>query len=566
MWKAVIIEDEEKIIQIMRNIQIWNELGIEVVGDALNGKEGMDLILRMRPDIVITDIYMPVMNGLAMIEQLRQHDYIGKIIVLSGYSDFEYARQALRLQVDDYLSKPISLDTMKQVLSRTIGEIESFNLERLKNEELKLKLKLYEPYIQKKWLNLVVTGTQDSDLGQIQEINKKFTDWNNKGHVVLVIEMMRTDRLAGFSLADQKLLYFALTNIIQEIASGAWPDSKVIELYSYHCALLLHLKEDEHETEVMQRVVKLAENTIESIFTYLKISISVGIGGVKQGWREIAQSTEEAFVSLYIKSRGLSTMGSIYALPESFKKEDYRDYYELKQGLYPFKLYQQLSEAISHGQFDQTIAIVQRFVIQLDGINKFPMTFIRHFYFELWTVVAQSLSQTGIDIKQLYPNLQSHEVIESFTTAKQMELWLIEKLQQISEQLQSNVNVKHLHAVEFIIQYVHVHYHEELTLSDIADQICISRSYLSHIFKKTTSETFNNYLTRVRIEKAKALIMEGKHLIYEIAEMVGYKNVPYFSTLFKKYTGMNPTQLFETYNSTNSSNIENNHTSSSYSL
>lgn len=565
MWKAVIIDDEQKIIGIMRNIQIWAELGIEVIGEALNGKDGMELVLEKQPDIVITDIYMPVLSGLKMIEQLRAHHYIGRIIVLSGYSDFEYARQALRLQVDDYLCKPISLDTMKEVLSRTIAEIETFNLEQLEIEGLKQKLQVYEPYIHKKWMNLVVSGTQDSDLAQIKEINNKFADWKYKGHTVIVIEMLRTQRLSGYSLADQKLMYFALTNIIQEIASDVWPDFNVVELYSYHCALLLHWKEEEPAAIQIQRIVILAERLIQSALKYLKINLAIGVGGLKQDWREIAGSTEEAFVSLYFKSGALSKAGAIYSLPKSLTKEEYHDYYELKQGFYPFKLYQQLSEAISHAQFDQAIAIVQRFVIQLDGINKIPMTFIRHFCSELWTVITQSLSQAGADREQQYANHQCYEKIESFTTTKEMELWLIEKLQQFSMNLQTNINVKHLHAVEFIIQYVHEHYHEDLTLSDLADQIRMSRSYLSHIFKKTTGDTFNNYLTRVRMEKAKALIMEGKHLIYEIAEMVGYKNVPYFSTLFKKYMGMNPTQLFETYNSVISLNIENNHTSSSYS-
>lgn len=565
MWRAVIIDDEQKIIQVMRNIELWVELDIEVIGEALNGKDGMKLILDKQPDIVITDIYMPVMNGLAMIEQLRAQQYIGKIIVLSGYSDFEYARQALRLQVDDYLSKPISLDTMKEVLLRTTREIEAYNLQRLEMEELKQKLKVYEPYVHKKWMNLVVTGTQDSDLAQIQEINSKFTNWNYQGHSVIVFEMLRTRRLSGYTLADQKLMYFALMNILQEISTEIWRESSVVELYSYHCALLLHWKEEASDEEVLQRIRKLAERVVESVKSYLKIELAIGIGGVVHDWRGISSSTEDAFLSLYFKSEVLSRKGAIYTLPKSLTKEAHHDYYKLKQGLYPFKLYLQLSEAVSRAQLDQAIDIVQQFVIKLDGFHKLPMAFIRHFCSELWTVITHSLAQTGLDIQPYYQDPARYEEIESFSTVKEMEEWLIDKLQRLSQHLHSNVNVKHLHAVEFIIQYVHEHYYEDLTLSDIADRICMSRSYLSHIFKKTTGDTFNNYLTRVRIEKAKALIMEGKHLIYEIAEMVGYKNVPYFSTLFKKYMGMNPTQLFETYNSVISSNIENNHTSPSYS-
>ncbi|WP_162341759.1 response regulator transcription factor [Paenibacillus paridis] len=564
MWRAVIIEDEQKIIQIMRGIAIWEELGIEVVGDAQNGEAGLALILAEQPDIVITDIYMPVMNGLAMIEQLREQQFAGKIIVLSGYSDFEYARQALRLQVDDYLNKPISLTTMKEVLSKSIADLEMLMNEQQQNEKLKEKLTVYEPYVQRKWMNYVVTGSRDADFGGIEEMNRKFSAWPHKGHLVLVFEMVRTERISKLSIVDHNLFYFALSNIIEELAAESWPESELVELYSHHCALLLHANGDIAGEIAESKAVNLAERIAHAVYSFLKIEIIVGIGGVKQEWREIATSTEEAFNAIYFKNRRLSTEHKVYMLPESFAKEEYQPYQQLKQGIYPFKMYQELSEAVSHAQIEQAIAIIQRFIIQQDGMNNIPTAYFRHFCTELWGIIAHALSQAGIAQEQLQTNDEAYAAIESMNTVKEMELWLIGQLQQIGTQFHANTNVKHLQAVEFIIKYVHENYEKELTLTDIANEIGMSRSYLSHIFKKTTDDTFNTYLTKVRMEKAKALIVEGKLLIYEVADRVGYKNVPYFSTLFKKHTGMNPTQLFETYNSAFSSNSENNRTSPSY--
>jgi two-component system, response regulator YesN len=94
-----------------------------------------------------------------------------------------------------------------------------------------------------------------------------------------------------------------------------------------------------------------------------------------------------------------------------------------------------------------------------------------------------------------------------------------------------------------MIQYAHSHYPEEISLEDLSKRLYLSRNYLNQIFKKATGETFTNYVIRVRMEKAKALMLEGKHMIYEIAEKVGYKNVPYFSSNFKKYYGVNPSEL-----------------------
>ncbi|RXZ78921.1 response regulator [Paenibacillaceae bacterium] len=564
MWRAVIIDDEQKIIRIMQGIAIWNELGIEVVGDAGDGKEGLELIMTEQPDIVITDIYMPVMNGLAMIEQLRESRYAGKIIVLSGYSDFEYARQALRLQVDDYLNKPISLTTMREVLGKATAELEAAMQEQLQNERLKDMLLVYEPYVQKKWMYYVVTGSRDADFSAIEEANSKFKASTYKGHLVLVIEMIRTERIAKLSMVDHNLFYFALNNIIGELAGESWPQSELVELYSHHCALLLHIDEERNEAATIAEAVKLAERIAQAVHTFLKLEVSIGVGSIKREWSAIAASTEEAFVSLYFKSRRLSREGQVFALPESFTKEEHQLYLGLKQGLHPFHMYQELAEAIAHARIDQAVAVIQRFIIQHDGINKIPAAHLRHFCSELWGVIIHALAQSGIVSDPFQASSDDYAAIEAMTSAQEMERWLIERLRQIGEQFLASANVKHLQAVEFIIRYVHEHYEKELTLTDIAEKLAMSRSYLSHIFKQTTGETFGNYLTKVRIEKAKALIMEGKHLIYQISEMVGYKNVPYFSTLFKKYTGMNPTQLFETYNSGFSSNSENNQTSTSY--
>ena len=106
-----------------------------------------------------------------------------------------------------------------------------------------------------------------------------------------------------------------------------------------------------------------------------------------------------------------------------------------------------------------------------------------------------------------------------------------------------NENSKHKEAVDFMIQYAHDHYAEEISLEDMSKQLYLSRNYLNQIFKKATGETFTNYVIHVRMKKAQALLAEGKYMIYEISEKVGYKNVPYFSSIFKKYNGINPSEV-----------------------
>ncbi|GAA3333135.1 hypothetical protein GCM10020331_096020 [Ectobacillus funiculus] len=131
MCKIVIIDDERQVLQGMKRVIPWEELEAEWAGEAMDGEQGLELIRETQPDIVLTDIYMPVMNGLEMIEKLRHENFQGKIIILSGYSDFEYARHALRLNVHDYLSKPVTVQTIREVLQSAISKVEQEKYEKV---------------------------------------------------------------------------------------------------------------------------------------------------------------------------------------------------------------------------------------------------------------------------------------------------------------------------------------------------------------------------------------------------------------------------------------------------
>lgn len=159
MWKIAIIDDERQVLKGMKRAIPWDELGAEWAGEAMNGEDGLEVIRRTLPDIVITDLYMPVMSGLDMMEQLRTEGFQGKIIILSGYSDFEHARQALRFHVTDYVSKPISLPTLKSILSNVVQELEEEEEKRIRQWEIEFKMTMYEPFVELEWVRSAAVGT-----------------------------------------------------------------------------------------------------------------------------------------------------------------------------------------------------------------------------------------------------------------------------------------------------------------------------------------------------------------------------------------------------------------------
>jgi two-component system response regulator YesN len=536
VWKVAIIDDERQVLQGMKRAIPWDELDAEWSGEAMNGADGLNIIRSAQPDIVITDIYMPLINGLDMIEQLRKEGFGGKIIILSGYSDFEYARQALRYNVSDYVSKPISIPTLKTILAKVIQELTEEEEKRMKQGELEQKLMLYEPFIEKEWVRSAAVGTLDSSYGE--HLPKPYRYWKSSHHAVMGIELVREGRACQCSLSDWNLFRFAVSNIICEWARKTFPFVEYAELHSTRAVIITHPQSD-HGAEAQKAMEELGARIIDSIKSYLKLDCRVGIGGIKTAWTCIPDSTEEAFRAMDTRHKRLS--GS----SELFVYHGMEDSGEKQAVLLPVKVSYELANAIKSAQEQEA----QELVVELTGgLREQPgitPEYVQMLGSELWGIIAYCLYEVGQVLEDLFDNDLIAKEIKGLIRPEQLQLWLQEKISVICGSRQWKGSSKHRRVVDFMTQYIHEHYAEDLTLADLSDKVFISRNHLSIIFKNITGETFNTYLTRVRIEKARELLLEGNMLVYEVAEMVGYKNVPYFSTLFKKMTGMNPTDLIK---------------------
>lgn len=539
MWKIAIIDDERQVLQGMKRAIPWEQLGAEWVGEALNGEDGLDVVRKTEPDIVITDIYMPSMNGIDMIEQLRKDGYDGKVIIFSGYSDFEHARQALRCNVSDYVSKPISVPTLKTILSKVIGELALEEEKRQRQGEMEQKLSLYEPFIEKEWVRSAVVGTLDSSYRDTGRLPRPYRYWSACSHAAVGIDLVRDVRASEFTLSDWNLFRFAISNIACEVFRKMFGDIEYTELHGTRAVLIVHPRPEDDAVQLENKLLSLGIKLIDAVKSYLKLVIRVGIGGVKQQWLRIPDSTEEAFRAIDLRSGRLDPAYYLYTC----KEEDSE-----RQGtssLFSVKFYVELAAAIKASQEDEAKRLVADYMSRLEQRKAVTPEHVQVLASELWGVFTYCLYEAGVLLDDLVPGEQVTKELVGLTGPEQLSEWLSAKISLICSSRQWRGNSKHRQVVDFMTQYIHEHYAEEVTLAELSEKIYISRNHLSIIFKNITGETFNNYLTRVRIEKARELLLERNMLVYEVAERVGYKNVPYFSTLFKKITGLNPTELIK---------------------
>ncbi|WP_274652704.1 response regulator transcription factor [Paenibacillus humicola] len=539
MYKIALIDDDQFALDGMRKMIAWEALGAEWAGEGIDGEQGLELIRRTKPDIVVTDIYMPVMNGLEMLETLQAERAGCKVIILSGYSDFEYARQALRLHVSDYLSKPISRHSLNEALEQSIRQLDEEKQKQREVAELSRKVSVYEPLVEAEWLKSLLTGANPGGLDAADLIRQGSAVRPGCSHAVLGIEITPSGRFA--SLTDWSLFRYAIGNIIREILQQDWDRSWFAELHSYYFAVLLPVQAELPDQAFRTQAGRLGRRLASAVEACLKLNVRIGLGRRKERWQDIHVSLEEAFYALYAKRAEASAEADapLYVFDESAASPAGGRALES-----PYRFYAQLSQEIRIGNAEEAMRIVCDFfdTLQSPDADPLPPRDVHRLGIELWTVIGYVLYDIGILADELFPKDRVEREIRLLADQNGLRDWLSDKIVRLHKQ-HCKSKAKHKQAIDYTLQYIRDHYHEELSITDLGSKVYMSPYYLSQIFKKATGESFTHYLNRVRMEKAKEMLAEGRLMIYEIAERVGCKNVSYFCTLFKKYTGVNPSEF-----------------------
>jgi two-component system, response regulator YesN len=537
MWKIAVVDDEPQVLKGMRAIIPWQELNAVPAGEAADGKAGLSLILEERPDIVITDIYMPVKNGLDMIEELRQHQYDGKIIIFSGYTDFEYARKAMRLSVDDYLSKPVTVQTLKDVLGKAIGKLEQEREKEQQADEHKRKLQVYEPIALQETIKGIVTGAVAFDGVPWQDAISAIGSGQYR---VAAVEIVRSERLNGLKSADWHLFRFAVANIASELGGELQLGVHTVELYGGQTVMLLRFPPEMAKNDCCSTALQFARRLISASEHYLRIRIQMGIGDMKGSIKQICESTDEAFHALHAKPSMPNEDLPIFLYKRKEDNEG-RSIAELRL----VRHYHEIAQALASLQQELTTEALERLTVSLAAQPELTAGMLQRVASEVWTICKYTMYGTGHGLDEAFPAEAVEQELASIVMPLQLRDWALEKINAVCARFGRSDNLRHKQAVDFLVRYVHEHYAEDIRLADLSEKVYISRNYLSNIFRDATGETFNDYVTRVRMEKAKSLLAEGKMMVYEVSEKVGYKNVPYFTTLFKKYTGRSPSDFIK---------------------
>ncbi|WP_342565625.1 response regulator [Paenibacillus sp. FSL R7-0345] len=526
--RVLLADDEPIIIRGLKKLIAWETLGLSIVGEARDGKELKQLIEDSSPDLIISDISMPGFTGIEIIRDIHESALPIKVVFISAYQEFDYARQAVQYGALDYLVKPVNTGQLEQVLTRAVAAIR----EESEGERNKLMLTHYEKKNRSITMEELLEQLADGNRSRAAEFIAMAGRTDTQWVTVCVIE---TDEYHGQSSRweerERKLVAFALSNIIKETVE-AQSNGFVFRKGERFGIVLQH---DDPGVPL-----QLMEDLHGKINTFLKLQVSAGIG---QSVRDIGRMDESYTNALKaLTNRYFSGLNQVYL----FREEDQEPENEALECLK--NLQEQLNEALQSLNTDMLAPLLQKLLEtvkqQAEGSRGKAVSSIYNVILQL----EQEFAGYGIEARMEDGSAQPLlEMLHEAPTFERLGNELEQAVGRIAELLAGKIKGREPAQLSQVKAHVEQHYADNITLESAAAMVYMNPYYFSSFFKKHTGQNFKQYVTEVRMRHALRLLLESDLMVYEIAERVGYNNARHFSDMFKRKFSKLPQEYKQSY-------------------
>ncbi|MBZ9688595.1 response regulator [Clostridium estertheticum] len=533
MYKLILVDDEEEVRKgIIQKIK-WEQYGFELVGEAENGREALEMAEKFTPDVVITDIKMPFMDGLQLSEELRKRFPTIKIIILTGFDKFEYAQKAVNLNVVEYALKPVSSKEFIEVLLRVKAQIDEEMLRKKDMEAMKEYYVKSLPILKGKFLTYLITSKLNKE--EIEEKCKNYNiDLKGNRFVVAAININRKVKYKDKKIDNSNevdLIKFGVINIIEEILCKR--DGGIVFIHNDLIVLISPYLEEDRGV-IFNSVQSTLEEIRQNIEKYLKLTITIGLGTIISDVSHISDSYQNAILALdYRFIMGNNRIIWIEDIePSSSEKIVFDEIME-----------HDLRSSIKVGTENEIIQTIDGLFYQLLDV-KAPFKHFQIYLLEILTTIIKTAESLNVDLTYIFgENYNLFVELYEFNDLNQVKNWFeyisIKIMNYITKDRQDSCTL----LVEKTKAYINKYYSDSsITINSLCNYLYISPTYFSFIFKKETKMTFINYLTQIRMDASKELIKATKLKSFEIAYKVGYAEPNYFSYCFKKHFGISPSE------------------------
>lgn len=525
------VDDEEEVRKsIIKKIN-WQDTGFQVVGDAENGEDALEKLEQLEPDVVLTDIRMPYMDGLLLAEKIRQKYPSMKVVIFSGFDDFEYAQKAIKLNVTEYILKPVNVEELTAILKKIRNNLEE-EIEQKRNiNRLRENYRNSLPIMREHFLNDMVRGIMNEDM-----IYSKLKEYDiplacAKKWIAVAIHIEQEDTTEKNSLSfheEQELIPIS----VRQLAAEKLQEYCKIAVFNSSAEMVIIAAIGKEQTQT--GLIDLLGDICKETKKILEVSITMGIGQSCEHLVEISRSFKSAVNALGYKSI-VGSGGTIYI----------NDVEPVNRGKLQFdsKDEAEMIAAIKFGPREKIEGIICKIIGRMEEA-KVHIRQYQAYTLSVINSITQLMQQYDMELTEMFGSEMDYfEVINSLPKKEDFSQWLLQVAYRMNEAMNEERDNTTKNIIREAKQYIMDHYQNpDLSVEMLCRHLHMSPAYFSTMFKKETGQAYIAYLTQIRLNKAVELLNKTDDKTYVIAAKVGYPEQNYFSYVFKKQFGVSPTK------------------------
>lgn len=526
LYSVLLVDDEEEVFQVIMKKLDWESMGFRIAGYARNGVEALEMAEELQADVVMTDIKMPYMDGLTFCRKLKELYPKTKIIIFSGFDEFDYAREAIKVEAEEYILKPINSNELRGIFERI-----KINLDKELDEKRNIeKLREYYleslPMLQENFFISLMEGRISEK--QIEKYAADYqVDLQGPYYVVTILHISTAVDGEDVQM-DPFLKAIAVKKLAEEQLLEKW-DSKLF-MYLGDILVITQLQDEESAasfTDTMDKLCRMAKRICNA-------RVTAGIGHLCDQLGQLPGSYQGAKNAVSYRVLYGNTRAINIAEMDPLENVDV-----------PWEeaFIQKIFKEIKMGEEGALKEAIEEFAARL-AVSKMSLQKYRLLLMELVTEIYRFMGNNQINADAIFgQDSDIYNQALQLESTQALREWLEESCMKMHRQVLHERQDTTKSFVTKAIEYVKDHYgNQDLSIETICSYLSVSAAYFSTVFKKETGKTFINYLTDYRMDRALELLMEKGEKTYIIAEAVGYSDPNYFSYAFKKQFGMSPSK------------------------
>lgn len=531
LYSIILVDDEEEVRKsIIKKIE-WQAAGFRVVGDAENGEDAMEKIEMLEPDVVLTDIRMPYMDGLALAEKVRQRYPSMKVVIFSGYDDFEYAQRAIKLNVSEYILKPVNVEELTSILKR-IKENLDLEIEEKRNlSRLREKYRKSLPIIREQFFNELVHKNLKKDLVEQKLKEYDIPILGARKWMLAAIDVEEGDVVESLSLHnEEELIPISVMQIVREKLEGYCRFALFQSASEADMVVITALDEDNSITGLTDVLGDICKETKR----ILKVPVTIGIGHSCEDISGIPKAYQSAVDALGYKAIA-GNGNTIYINDMEPVGSGKLEFDSLTEG--------ELISAIKFGPEEKIESSVKNMMEKMKTA-KVHFRQQQVYMIGIFNSIIQMMQQYDLALEDIMgEELESMVLFDKLKKIEEFGQWLLRIAGKLNHLINQERDMTTRQVIQEAKQYILDNYQNpDLSVEMICRHLHMSPAYFSTVFKKETGQAYIAYLTDVRLNKAVELLNKTDDKTYIIASKVGYQEQNYFSYVFKKKFGVSPTR------------------------